>query len=477
MEAQSGYYRHMTRLNTTTLPSLPPAVQTPAYSRTALAPAIVHLGVGGFHRAHEAVYCDDLLTQGTGDWGIVGVGLRPEDQAMRDALAPQDSLYTLVTRDAGGDTARVIGSLMRYLFAPDQGAEVRAALAAPTTKIVSLTITEGGYEDPTGPAWIHLAEALETRRASGTAPFTVLSCDNLQHNGEAARRALVAAASARDPELAAWVDANVAFPSAMVDRITPQTTDSDRALVRTEFGIDDAWPVVCEPFRQWIVEDTFPQGRPAWENAGAQFVSDVHPYESMKLGLLNGSHFAMAYLGFLAGYETVPAVMADPDFRQFISRLMDDEVTPLLPPVPGIDLTDYKTTLLHRFDNPAIKDQITRLCQDGAPKFPKYLRPALEAALATNRPRRLLTLALAGWLRYLTGEDEHGCDYTIQDPRAEELRPLARAGRTDLRPLLAVTDIFGPLGQSPQIVHDLAADLESLYAYGAQATLAAALKE
>ena len=466
----------MTRLNTSTLPGLPPAVQTPPYSRAALAPAIVHLGVGGFHRAHEAVYCDDLLTQGDGDWGIVGVGLRPEDQAMREALVPQNGLYTLVTRDADGDTARVIGSLTRYLFAPQQDAEVRAALAAPTAKIVSLTITEGGYEDPTGPAWTHLASALETRRAQGIAPFTVLSCDNLQSNGEAARRALVAAASARDAALADWVQANVAFPNAMVDRITPQTTDSDRALVRTEFGIDDAWPVVCEPFRQWIIEDNFPQGRPAWENAGAQFVSDVHPYESMKLGLLNGSHFAMAYLGFLAGFETVPAVMANADFRQFISRLMDDEVTPLLPPVPGIDLTDYKVTLLHRFDNPAIKDQITRLCLDGAPKFPKYLRPALERAIETSGSRRLLTLALAGWLRYLTGEDEQGREYPIQDPRAEELRPLARAGRTDPRPLLAVTDIFGSLGESPELVRDLTADLESLYARGAQATLAAALK-
>ncbi len=461
----------MTRLNNQTLSSLPPTVLRPAYQRDTLAPAIVHLGVGGFHRAHEAVYCDDLLQQKIGDWGIVGVGLRPEDRAMRDALVPQDGLYTLVARDADGDTARVIGSLTRYLFAPEQDAEVRAVLAAPTTKIVSLTITEGGYEDPSGPAWTHLAAALETRRAQETPPFTVLSCDNLQHNGEAARHALVAAASARSADLAAWVDTNVAFPNAMVDRITPQTTDSDRELVRTEFGIDDAWPVICEPFRQWIVEDTFPSGRPEWEAAGAQFVADVHPYESMKLGLLNGSHFAMAYLGFLAGFETVPAVMADPGFRTFISRLMDDEVTPLLPPVPGIDLTDYKATLLHRFDNPAIKDQITRLCLDGAPKFPKYLRPALEAAVAAGRPRRLLTLALAGWLRYLTGEDEAGRAYPISDPRIGELQPLARAGRTDPRPLLAVTDLFGDLGQASDLVRDLTADLESLYERGAQATL------
>ena len=459
------------------LSRLPSQVSVPRYTRAAVTPGIVHIGVGGFHRAHEAVYLDDLLAGGGAkEWGVCGVGFRPEDRAMRDALAAQDCLYTLVTRDAGGDAARVIGSLVRYIFAPEDDAAFRDALASPQTRIVSLTITEGGYTpDPADPRSVfrYLAEALRVRRDRGTKPFTVLSCDNLPGNGDAAKRALLAAAP--DTDLAHWIAQNAAFPNSMVDRITPQTTDADRELVRSEFGIDDAWPVVCEPFKQWIIEDDFCDGRPAWEEVGAQIVPDVTPYETMKLSLLNGSHFAMAYLGFLAGFAAVPDVMADPDFRTFIQRLMDDEVTPLLPPVPGIDLTDYKATLLERFDNPAIKDQVTRLCLNGSGKFPQYLRPSLEKALNTGRPHRLLTLACAGWLRYLTGEDEQGQAYLIDDPQAALLTERAKAGGTDPGPLLALTDIFGSLGASEGFVSQLAADLRALHQAGAAQTLAAAL--
>ncbi len=449
----------------------------PAYDRKSVMPGIVHVGVGGFHRAHEAVYVDDLMAKGGAkEWGICGVGLRPEDKPMRDALVPQDCLYTLVTRDAEGDRARVIGSLVRYLFAPEEEAAFRGVLAAPETRIVSLTITEGGYApQPDQPQNVfrYLADALCTRRDSGVKPFTVLSCDNLPGNGDAAKRALLA--SAPDTDLAHWIAQNVACPNSMVDRITPQTTDADRELVRAEFRIDDAWPVVCEPFKQWIIEDEFSDGRPAWEEVGAQFVPDVAPYEAMKLSLLNGSHFAMAYLGFLAGFQTVPAVMADPQFRAFIQRFMDDEVTPLLPPVPGIDLIDYKATLLVRFDNPAIKDQITRLCLNGSPKFPQYLRSSLQKALQTGRSHRLMTLALAGWLRYLTGTDEQGQAYLIDDPRAAELTALARQSGTDPRPLLALTDLFGNLGQHAEFVALLQSDLTRLYADGARVTLTAEL--
>ncbi len=469
----------MTRLNQETLPTLSPAVAVPAYDRTSVTPGIVHIGVGGFHRAHEAVYTDALLAEGGADeWGICGVGLRPEDRAMRDALIPQNGLYTVMTRSADGDEARVVGSLVQYLFAPDEEQAVRNILASPQTRIVSLTITEGGYglEAAALPGSVFrlLADALRQRRSAGIPAFTVLSCDNLPHNGNAAKRALLAAVS--DPDLAKWIEQNAAFPNSMVDRITPQTTDADRALVRDEFGIQDAWPVVCEPFKQWIIEDKFSDGRPPWENAGVQFVPDVAPYEAMKLGLLNGSHFAMAYLGFLAGFTTVPALMADPNFRLLIQRLMDDEVSPLLPAVPGIDLSVYKATLIRRFDNPAIKDQITRLCLDGSPKFPQYLRPSLEKAVSTGRPHRLMTLALAGWLRYLTGVDEQGQSYVIDDPRAAELTALARQGGADPRPLLALTDLFGDLGQYAGFVSLLQSDLTRLYAEGARAALAAALK-
>lgn len=467
-----------THLSAKTLHLLPAAVAGPGYDRAAVTPGIVHIGVGGFHRAHEAVYVDDLMARGGArEWGICGVGLRPEDKPMRDALLPQDCLYTLVTRDAEGDLARVVGSLVRYLFAPEEEAVFRAVLAAPETRIVSLTITEGGYTpDPENPKNVfrYLAQALRERRDSGLKPFTVLSCDNLPGNGDAAKRALLA--STPDTDLAHWIAQNAAFPNSMVDRITPQTTDADRELVRAEFGIDDAWPVVCEPFKQWIIEDDFCDGRPAWEEVGVQFVPDVAPYETMKLSLLNGSHFALAYLGFLAGFQTVPEVMADPQFRTFIQRLMDEEVTPLLPAVPGIDLTDYKATLLVRFDNPAIKDQITRLCLNGSGKFPQYLLPSLQKAIRTGKSHRLLTLALAGWMRYLTGMDEQGQAYLIDDPRAKELQTIAKQGGTDPRPLLALTDLFGDLGQSESFVRQLTNDLQELDQNGARQTLAAAVR-
>jgi mannitol 2-dehydrogenase len=465
-----------TPLNNETVNTLPSTIAVPRYDRRSITPGIVHIGVGGFHRAHEAVYLDDLMAQGgAGDWGICGVGLRPEDKAMRDALVPQDCLYTLVTRDAAGDQARVIGSLLRYVYAPEEEQQFRSALTAPETRIVSLTITEGGYtphpEQPQN-VFRYLADALRMRRNSGVKPFTVLSCDNLPGNGDAAKRALLA--SAPDTDLAHWIAQNAAFPNSMVDRITPQTTDADRELVRAEFGIDDAWPVVCEPFKQWIIEDDFCDGRPAWEEVGAQIVPDVAPYETMKLSLLNGSHFAMAYLGFLAGFSTVPELMADPQFRTLIRRMMDDEVTPLLPPVPGIDLAAYKDTLMTRFDNPAIKDQITRLCLNGSGKFPQYLLPSLQKSLKQNRPHRLMTLVLAGWMRYLTGLDEHGQAFPIDDPEAALLTERAKVGQADPRPLLALTEIFGDLGQSESFVQELADDLQKLSQSGARQAVAEA---
>ena len=487
----------MARLNDLLLPALPPPVVVPRYDRRTVTPGIVHVGVGGFHRAHEAVYLDDLMALGTGrKWGICGVGVRPADAAMRDALVPQDCLYTVVTRSAEGDAARVIGSLKRFLFAPEQTEAVLEALAAPETRIVSLTITEGGYnfspatgefdgenpdvrhdlKDPAHPVSVFgfLAEALDRRRRAGSAPFTILSCDNVPENGDMARKTLLAFAALRDPALRDWIAARAAFPNSMVDRITPQTTDADRAMVREEFGIEDDWPVVCEPFRQWIIEDKFSNGRPPLEQVGVQFTADVHPYEMMKLRLLNASHSAMGYLGFLAGFPFIHEIMADDVFREFIKRLMDQEVTPLLAPVPGIDLAEYKETLLTRFANPAIKDQTARICLDGSSKVPKFLLPSLREALGRG-PSALLTLALAGWLRYLRGVDDQGRAYVIDDPRADELQTLARAGGADPRPLLGLTDLFGDLGQSEALVRRLTRYGEELDADGARATVARAV--
>jgi len=466
----------MTKLNNAAITSLSSHVAVPHYNRQLITSGIVHVGVGGFHRAHEAVYLDDLLNAGEGkEWGIFGVGIRPADRAMRDALTPQDCLYTVVTRDAGGDKARVIGSLTNYLFGPHDPESVMEKMAAPETRIVSLTITEGGYGENTDnpqSAFGYLAEALDRRRQRGLTPFTVLSCDNLQSNGDAARHALLAYAEKSNPELRAWIEANVAFPNCTVDRITPQTTDADRALVRNEFGIDDAWPVVCEPFRQWIIEDKFSNGRPPLEQVGVQFTSDVHPYEMMKIRLLNASHSAMGYLGFLAGFEYIHEIMADPAFREFIRRLMDEEISPLLAPVPAIDLTEYKQTLLTRFANPAIKDQVTRICLDGSSKVPKFVLPTVREALAAGRSTRLLSLAVAGWLRYLSGTDEQGKPFVIDDPRAETLQALARQGKENPRPLLGLSEIFGDLGQSEVFVAQLEADLRQLCSDGASATLA-----
>ena len=466
----------MSRLTQNSLPDIHSTVRVPTYDRSGLAPSWVHIGVGGFHRAHQAVYLNDLLTQGVRDWSLCGVGLLPHDRLMQGALEPQDCLYTIVERDADGDQARVIGSITRYLLATDDLATVMRVLANPQTRIVSLTITESGYDltkaaNEPGGAFGVLSEALERRRDAGLPPFTVLSCDNLPHNGDIAHAALLAA-SQRDPHLVDWIQAHVTCPNCMVDRITPQTTDADRALVRDEFGIDDAWPVVCEPFKQWIIEDKFCNGRPALEDVGVQFTDDVRPYELMKLRLLNASHSSMAYLGYLAGFSTAPEVMADPDFHRYISAIMNDEVTPLLAPVPGIDLTDYKKTLLHRFANPAIKDQITRLCLDGSGKLPKFILPSIRERLERGAPPPLLTLAIAGWMRYLSGTDEHGEPIKIEDAFASLLQERARAGGVDPRPLLGMQEIFGDLGQSAPFVELLEHDLQSLYAHGARVTLA-----
>jgi fructuronate reductase/mannitol 2-dehydrogenase len=303
----------------------------------------------------------------------------------------------------------------------------------------------------------------------------VLSCDNVQGNGHVTQTALVSFACLRDDALAGWIDQNVAFPNSMVDRITPQTTDADRELVAREFGLADRWPVVTEPFRQWVVEDTFSDGRPALEEVGVQMVGDVLPYENMKLRLLNASHSAMGFTGYLAGYRTVDAVMADPLWRAFIERQMREEVAPLLPPVPGIDLDGYQRTLIERFSNPKIGDQVARICQDGSNRVPKFLLPALRDALDAQRPHRWLTLGLAGWLRYLAGVDDQGEPIVVDDPRASELQSAVAAGHDDPRPLLALREVFGDLADRDAFVTELHATLHNLYTLGARATLELAM--
>ncbi|GAC1526742.1 MAG: mannitol dehydrogenase family protein [Chloroflexota bacterium] len=481
------------RLNEEALGAIAAHIETPAYDRRGLQPSITHLGVGAFHRAHQAVYLDDLAAMGSA-WGERGVGLLPQDRGVAAALQPQQCLYTLLVRSTEGDTARIVGSLLEYQFAPEHPEAVLNALADASTRLVTMTITEGGYnvnettgtfnganeavqfdlQHPHCPTTVfgYLAEAFDRRRKAGIAPCSVLSCDNVQANGHVTRTALVSFARLRDDALANWIEQYVAFPNSMVDRITPQTTDTERELVARDFGVADCWPVVTEPFRQWVVEDVFSDGRPVLEQAGVQMVTDVLPYETMKMRLLNASHVALGYLGYVAGYRTVDAVVRDKFFRTFITLQMRDEVVPLLPRVPGIDLDTYQRTLIERFSNPKIGDQLARICLDGSAKVPKFLLPALHDALDARRPHRWLTLALAGWLRYLAGVDDQRAEIVVKDARLAELQTLALLGRDDPRPLLGLRDLFGDLADCEEFVTDLSAILRALYARGVHDTLA-----
>ena len=473
-------------------------VRVPQYDRHAITNGIVHIGVGGFHRAHQAVYLDDYFHQNfdshssDNQWGICGVGLLEWDQKMRDALQSQDYLYTLVERSAAGDRARVIGSIRQYLYAPDDRQAVIDALAAPQCRIVTLTITEGGYYyiegsgefDANHPTIRHdlqypdqpigtygfLIAALDRRRQQGLAPFTILSCDNLQGNGNIARKMVTAFAELRDPTLATWIRENVTFPNCMVDRITPATTDADRAMVSDQFGIEDGFPVVTEPFIQWVIEDRFCAGRPVWEKVGVQFTDDVHPYELIKIRLLNASHLLIGYLGELAGYHYVHEVMADPLFRAAIANLME-EVTSTLQPVPGMDLTEYKQTLIERFSNPKIQDQLPRLCLNGSAKIPKFVLGSVRDRLQQGRSVQYLGLVIAAWFRYLTGITDQGRTIPIDDPIADVL--TQRSGSSDPSALLRLTEIFGEdLPQSKPLVEAIETALQSLFDRGAKATLA-----
>lgn len=486
----------MPPLNSQTVGTLHPAIGVPGYERTELATGIVHFGVGGFHRSHEAMYVDRLLDQGSAaGWGICGVGTLPSDRSMQQALAAQDCLYTLVLKGTdGGIDARVIGSIGRYLLAPDAPEAVIDRLSDPSTRIVSLTITEGGYpvSDVTGefdanpgvvgdlapdavPGTVFglVAEALDRRRTSGARGFTIVSCDNITGNGDIARRSFTSFARLKNPELAGWMEDNVEFPNSMVDRITPVTTDSDRRDLSERFDIQDAWPVVAEPFAQWVLQDRFVDGRPPLEDAGVQFVDDVHPYELMKLRLLNASHQVLSYLGYLAGYRYVHEVCQNPAFSQMLMRYMAREATPTLPPVPGIDLEDYRQTLLMRFANPNVGDSLARNCTDGSDRITKFVLPVIRHQLVHGGDISVAVTAVAGWARYLEGVDEQGRPIDIVDRRGPELSPRAARQRTEPEALLAVGDVFGDLREHPQFVEAYRAALASLHGRGARTTVEA----
>jgi fructuronate reductase/mannitol 2-dehydrogenase len=433
------------------------------------------MSVGSFHRSHQAVYLDDLAGRGELDWGIVGVGLRRP--RLRAALSPQDGLYTVVSRDANSTRARVVGAMTRYLFAPEDREAALAALADDTTAVVSLTITADAYEvDGASPscALDYLVEALRRRWRAGRAPFTVVSCDNLPGNGAVARRAAVSYAERRDAGLARWIDDCVAFPNSMVDRITPKTTLADREAVAREFGVLDRWPVITEPYSQWVIEDDFCNRRPPLEHVGVQFVGDVRPYALTKTRLLNATHCAIGFLGSLAGLNRADEVMAEPVFASYVERLMNGEVAPLLPRAPGIDLPSYTRTLVDRLANPRIGDELERLCRAGSSKVPAHVLPSIAQARARGSDHSLLTLAVAAWFRYLRGTDQCAA---LDDPLADRLRAAARGGATDPRPLMAASGRFGALADDATFVDQLSDSLELIDRRGVPGALASRLGE
>jgi mannitol 2-dehydrogenase len=485
----------MTVLTAATLATLPADVPTPRYDRKRLRTGIVHFGVGGFHRAHQAMYLDRLMNDGKAlDWAICGVGVMAADRRMKEVLDAQDGLYTLVTKAPDGTLEpRVIGAIREYMFAPDDPEAVIEKMTEEATRIVSLTVTEGGYNfnavtgefDTANPDVQHdlrpgvapkttfglITEALARRRDRGLPPFTIMSCDNIQGNGQAAKRSFVAFARLRDAKLGEWIEREVAFPNSMVDRITPVTTDEDIAEVGRRFGVEDRWPVVCEPFTQWVLEDTFTVGRPPLEAAGVQLVADVEPYELMKLRLLNASHQALCYFAYLAGYRLVHEACQDPLFATFLLAYMDREGTPTLEPVPGIDLDEYKHNLIARFSNAGVRDTVARLCAESSDRIPKWLLPVIRRNLETGGEIQRSAAVVASWARYAEGVDEQGQPIEVVDRLRDQLVAMARRQREDPLAFIANREVFGNLVDNERFVSAYRPVLASLHNKGARATL------
>jgi fructuronate reductase len=432
------------RLSARTLAGLPASVVRPHYERGRLGSGVVHLGIGAFHRAHQAVYLDELIGRHRGAFGILGVSLRHAN--VRDALEPQDGLYTFLVRDGRHTTCRVIGSVLRVLVAPEDPETVLRNLTDPATRLVTLTVTEKGYclapggrldarhpeiardlARPEAPrtAIGFLVEALSRIRAAGTSPPTLLSCDNLPSNGHLLRAALVDFAERRDAGLARWIDSTVATPSSMIDRIVPATVERDLAEVADTLGVVDRGAVVAEPFSQWVIEAHMSEGFPPLGEVGAEIVPDVAPYERMKLRLLNGCHSSIAYLGQLAGYDFVADALDDPRLRHFLERMMAEEIAPTLTEFSAERLADYSATLIRRFGNKAIRHRTWQISMDGSQKLPQRLIGTLADRARTGAPAERISLAIAAWFRFLAGTDDAGRPIEISDPRAAELVRLA----------------------------------------------------
>lgn len=475
--------------------------RVPSYDRGELTAGIVHFGVGGFHRAHQARYLDELLTRGEAkDYAICGMGVLPQDKHMRDTLAEQDYLYTLVARFPDGhEDIRVIGSIVDYVWAPEDPAGAVEYLAGENIKIVSLTVTEGGYNfnqvtheydlenpqvaadlaDPEHPRTVFglVTQALKVRRERGIAPFTVRSCDNIQANGDMARRVFTAHARAVDSDLASWIEQHVSFPNSMVDRITPATTDDDRRYIREELGYEDGWPVVTEDFIQWVMEDNFVNGRPPYEDVEVQMVDDVEPYEKLKLRMLNSSHQGLCYFAHLAGYHKVDEAVSNPLIADFLRAYMKNEAEPTLDPVEGIDVEAYAETLIRRFTNRYVKDTVPRLCAESSDRIPKWLVPVIQDNLRDGGSVRYSAAIVASWARYAEGIDEKGQGITIVDNAEESVRAAAQDQHEDDLAFLRNRDFFGDLVEHEEFTTPYRETLRSLHDVGSLKTLEKLLAE
>lgn len=416
-------------------------IRIPRYDRAALTPRMLHVGVGGFHRAHLALYTDELAEAGSG-WGIRGAGLLDADRRIASVLESQDHLYTLIERDSDGSRPRIVGSIVDYRLVTDGAAAFAREVARPEIAILSLTITEGGYSlNKPNPTIDAIVTGLDARRASGGKPLTILSCDNLPGNGDVAREAVTRVCEARGDDLVRYVATACTFPNSMVDRITPQTTDDDRAWLREEAGLEDGWPVVSEPFRQWVLEDRFAAGRPRFEDVGVLFTDRVHDWELYKLRMLNATHSCMAYLMAIAGVVFVDEAVAIPAVRQYLERFLATEAIPTLPEIPGHPAAEYARTVLGRFGNTGVRDQIARLCIDGTAKLPSFLIPTVERQLELDGPVECAALALAGWARYLATVP---ATERAHDPHGDRAATFALRSLEDPRAFLEFDQVFTP---------------------------------
>ena len=480
--------------------SLPAAIKIPLYNRNEVRAGIAHIGIGGFHRAHQAYFVDRLLEQGLAtDWGICGIALLESDRRIYDVLSVQDGLYTLMIPDAKGNfSAQVIGSIVELLYAPENPSAAIAKMADEPIRLITLTITEGGYNftsdgsfnwenervlwdlrHPDQPKTVfgYLYAALKIRYTQGLGKLTIQSCDNMEHNGDIIRRMLRAFIAKIDSEMIDWLDEYVAFPNSMVDRITPVTTEGLKTVLADDFGLHDNWPVMCEAFYQWIIQDAYADGRPAWEQVGAQLVSDVTPYEKMKIRLLNGGHTLVGLMGDLLGYPYIHESVVDPAIAGLLNKYMDEEATPTLDAVAGIDLASYKATLIERFKNPFIKDEVARVISGSSAKFPKFILPVVLDRLKGNQSVHIATLIVAAWYQYL--KKNLSFPHKVQDELAGGLLKTVAQAEEERNPLLFLdlTEVFGDLREQPAFTEGFRLHMEALNRDGARFQLNAALNQ